>query len=248
MERRSNFGARIERFKDVTSTQDVAKELAEAGAAEGTVVVAERQDKGRGRLGRKWLSPSGGLWFSIILRPNIPANDASRLTLMAAVAIAGALRDQAGIEAHIKWPNDVLVNGKKVCGILTEGGVRGHVLEYVAIGIGIDVNNNVDDLPSELLVPATTLKDEAGQELDLSELLNCCLRSLETEYKDLHEFNLILSRWRMLSAVIDQRVSVSEQMKSVEGKAIDIDETGALLVADDNGTIHKILTGDLKIL
>ncbi len=147
-------------FRELASTNDMAKELAMRGTREGTVVVVETQTSGRGRLKRKWISPQGGLWLSIILRPRIQSKHAPKLTLMASVAVAKTLSKLFPLKVEIKWPNDILINHKKVCGILTEAKTKGEALNFVIVGIGINANFDVNTLPVYLRDSSTTLKEE----------------------------------------------------------------------------------------
>ncbi len=238
----------IERLNTVTSTQDRAREMAEAGAPEGTVVVARVQERGRGRLGRRWLSPSGGLWFSIILRPAISPARTTGLTLLAAVSVTEAVHQTTGITAGIKWPNDVLVNGKKLGGILTEMLVEMNTVRHVILGVGLNVNVDTSHFPIDLLMPVTSLMEETGREIDLDEMLRHCLDCLARDYGLFPDsFNDVLSRWKELSVVIGRRVTVSQPGQVIAGIAVDVDNSGALLVTDDDGQTHLVHAGDLSL-
>jgi BirA family biotin operon repressor/biotin-[acetyl-CoA-carboxylase] ligase len=177
------IGQEIHYFPTVTSTNDVAKELATKGAREGTVVIAETQSRGRGRLGRKWVSPKGGLWFSIILRPEMNPKDALKLTLMASAVVAKVIKDMFKLKTEIKHPNDVVINGKKVCGILTEIRTKGDMLDFVVIGIGINANINLDSFPKYLRKSLTSLKEELKEDVDRERFLHTLLEELEEWYK-----------------------------------------------------------------
>ena len=169
------MGRTILFFRELSSTNDIAKELALQGAAEGTVTVAETQIRGRGRIEREWFSPKGGLWFSIILRPKISPKDAPKLTLMMSVAVAHALSKMFDLATEIKWPNDVLVKNKKICGILTEANTRGNQVQFVIIGVGVNANFDVRDMPFTLQPSSTTLKEELNKEINLEALLRTLL-------------------------------------------------------------------------
>ncbi|MEM2676119.1 MAG: biotin--[acetyl-CoA-carboxylase] ligase, partial [Candidatus Bathyarchaeia archaeon] len=165
------FGKYIFFSHEVNSTNDWAKELAELGAPEGTVAIAETQTAGRGRIGRKWHSPKGGLWFSITLKPNLKPSETVKLVFLAGLAVAETLRELCGLKAETKWPNDVLVDGRKVCGILSEMKTVGEKVDYVVVGVGINANINVEkELPPELRETATSLKAMLGKEISMENL------------------------------------------------------------------------------
>lgn len=245
----SGFGASLERFESLGSTQDVAKERAAAGAPEGTVIVAGVQGRGRGRLGRHWFSPPGGLWFSVVLRPQVAASRISGITLMAAVAVAKAIGGTTRLDAGIKWPNDILLGGRKVAGILTEASVLGYRVNFVTLGIGINANVDVDAFPHDLLMPATSLAAELDREVDLDELLTACIKALGEEYERFAASPPgLLEEWRRRSVTLGRRVRVTQSGSVVEGEALDVDEAGALLVRDDRGDVREVRAGDLTIL
>ena len=172
---RTDFvGREIKYFAEITSTNEVAKELASRGAEEGTVVLAETQTQGKGRLGRRWLSPKGGVWFSVILRPRISAKYSYQLTFMTAVAVAKTIRKLFKLNAEIKWPNDVLVNERKVCGILTETSTRGDAIDFAVVGIGVNANVDLASFPKNLRASVTSLEAEVKGEVEREGLL-CAL-------------------------------------------------------------------------
>jgi len=177
------IGQEIYSFTEVTSTNDMAKELAIKGAKEGTMVIAETQSRGRGRLGRKWVSPEGGIWFSVILRPKVDPEDALKLTLMAAAVVAKVISDMFKLEAEVKWPNDVIINGKKVCGILTEMSTKGGLVDFVVIGVGINANIDLDSFPKHLRKFLTSLKEELRENIDRKRFLCALLEKFEQCYK-----------------------------------------------------------------
>ena len=177
------IGQEIYSFTEVTSTNDMAKELAIKGAKEGTMVIAETQSRGRGRLGRKWVSPEGGIWFSLILRPKVDPEDALKLTLMAAAVVAKVISDMFKLEAEVKWPNDVIINGKKVCGILTEMSTKGGLVDFVVIGVGINANIDLDSFPKHLRKFLTSLKEELRENIDRKRFLCALLEKFEQCYK-----------------------------------------------------------------
>ena len=241
------FGQRIYYFTRVDSTNVTSKKLAQEGAPHGTLVIAEEQDIGKGRLGRSWSSPRGGLWLSMILRPKLPPQDAPKLTLLTAVAVAETLRALENMQVSIKWPNDILLRGKKVCGILTELSAEMDAINYVVIGIGLNINNS--DFSEELREGATSVSIEKGDYFDRLHILTELLKSFESTYimAENHGFDEILNRWRALCGNLGQWVKVIGRTESFEGIAIDIDNTGALLVEKDDGCVERILSGDVSL-
>jgi BirA family transcriptional regulator, biotin operon repressor / biotin---[acetyl-CoA-carboxylase] ligase len=234
------------------STQTRARELALAGTPDGTLVVAEVQTGGRGRLGRSWGSPQGGLWMSLVLRPRFDTSLAARITQTAAVGVAKALWE-IGVEARIKWPNDLLVSGKKICGILAEssaenatGPTRGRRLDYVILGVGM--NANLD--PAELGVldrDLTTIRSELGHDVNLLELLRILLSGLESELGRIEDFGSVLEDWRGLNCTLGEKVRVRRFGHTVEGRAVDLSQEGALLLANSRGTV-ELFEGEIEHL
>jgi len=180
------IGQEIYHFPEVTSTNDVAKELAIKGAKEGTIVVAETQSRGRGRQGRKWVSPEGGIWFSLILRPKVDPEDALKLTLMTAAVVAKVISDMFRLKAEVKWPNDIVINKKKVCGILTETRTKGDIVDFVVIGVGINANINLDSFPKHLRKSLTSLREELKEDINRKRFLCALLEELEQCYERAH--------------------------------------------------------------
>ena len=230
---------RIHYFPEVDSTMDVARELAKQGADEGTVVIAESQSHGRGRLSRKWLSPRGGIYVTLILRPRISPAYAPRMNLMAGVAVASTIRRLFGLEAQLKWPNDVLVAGRKVCGILAEMDAEMDVVNYVNLGIGINANAPIPRFADT----ATSLKDVLGREIPRAELLSALLPEIEHWQLHLME-TALLEEWKRLSVTLGGHVKIVMPGGVIVGRAIDVDATGALIVRDDNGCLRKAMAGD----
>ncbi len=238
------FGRKIVCLDTLPSTMDEAFRLGLDGAVEGTVVCAEGQLKGRGRLGRGWTSPKGkGIYFSVILKPLLPPNEVASLTLLSAVALSEAIKESSGISALIKWPNDLLVNHKKLAGILIE--MKGDLdrVRFVVIGIGLNVNTPLNLLPPQ----ATSLKHELNKTFSRSEILKEILRSLERWYEIFKKkgFEPIHRRWKEYSCTLGERVRIADGQGVVEGMAIDIDDDGGLLIRRDTGLIVKRLTGDI---
>jgi biotin-[acetyl-CoA-carboxylase] ligase BirA-like protein len=221
--------------------------LAVSGAKEGTIVLAESQSKGKGRLGRKWLSPEGGLWFSVILRPRIEPKHALKLTLLGSVVVVKTLNELYGIRAEIKWPNDVLINGRKVCGILTETSIKGKDLNFAVLGFGVNANFDLEAFRQHLRDSAATLKAQLGKEISREILLCKLLENVEICY-DLFksgEFEAILDDWRKLSGFLGSYVRILDGQRAIEGTALDLDSDGALIVRLKDGNTHKVISGDV---
>ncbi|MCX5669639.1 MAG: biotin--[acetyl-CoA-carboxylase] ligase [Candidatus Omnitrophica bacterium] len=238
------IGKKIHYFDYLASTMDLAMQLGMDGAASGSVVLAESQIKGRGRLGREWFSPKyKGIYLSLILRPKILPAACPILTLMSAVSICEAVKKVIDLDAQIKWPNDVLIKNKKVAGILTEMNAEVDKVNFVVIGIGLNVNND----KKSLIAGATSLKEQQGEEISRVVLLQELLRRIENNYlllEDKGEVEII-NKWRNFTLTLGTRVKVDYQDKHIEGQAIDIDVDGALLIRKDSGFIQKISSGDV---
>ena len=242
------IGKNIQYFKETESTNIIAREIANS-VEEGTVVIAESQTQGRGRLGRKWLSPEGGIWLSIILKPRIQPLYASRITLLAGVTVAKTIRS-LGLPAKIKWPNDVLINGKKVCGILTEIEAEIDIIDYCVVGIGIDANVDTESFPEDFRESSTSLKKELGNSINRIEFVQKLLLEFEALYlKFQHdEFSSILEEWRAMSATIGEWVKITTQTRTIYGEAIGVDNEGALILETGEGLLEKIVAGNCEHL
>ncbi|MDI9623944.1 MAG: biotin--[acetyl-CoA-carboxylase] ligase [Methanothermobacter sp.] len=241
------IGRKIYCFDEVDSTNIIAKELAEDDASEGTVVIAKTQTRGRGRRGKKWISPRGGIWMSIILRPEIPPAEAPHLTLVTGVAVAKLLKREFGLDVGIKWPNDILIGDRKVCGILTEAHARFNTIEYIVVGIGIDTNVDVDLFPEEFREGATSLKKELKRDVDSVDLIRKLLVEFEKVYEDFKKgmFSEILNEWRRFSKTIGSYVEIRKQLgEIVRGEAVGVNSEGALILELDNGKLRKIVSGE----
>lgn len=227
------FSANIHGYGKVVSTNTVAYRLAEKGRPEGTVIVAERQTAGKGRMGRSWSSPRKvGLYFSLILRPVIPPSQAPGLSLIAAVSIAESIRQYPKLNAAIKWPNDVLLNGKKVAGVLTELAAELDRVKFVIVGIGINVNHSGKDFPEDLTNKATSLKLESGEKIDRIRLVQLVLTNLEKRYHNFVKGGLKsqIGTIKEYSAILSRRISFRHNGKATVGLAVDIDDNGMLVV------------------
>lgn len=230
---------RIHVYEETASTNDLAAQMARNGAPEGTVLFAEHQTAGRGRQGRTWDSPSHtGLWFSLILRPELPADRWTCFTTWAAVAIAEALQPKLSQPVQIRWPNDLLIDEAKVCGILLEA----H--DFLIVGIGLNVNQTI--FPEGLRTPATSLRLATGQSLDRMQLAADILRALDSSYRTAcHDFPSLIERAWSRSSLRDRPVQIVGGPEPLSGTVIGLDETGALLIRDDNGTLHTIRSGEI---
>ena len=245
-----DVGQTLHCHDELGSTNDEARDLADAGAEHGEVVVTERQTGGRGRRGRSWVSPPGrNVAFSVVLRPEaLPPIRAPELTLVAAVAVCDALR-HAGVDAGIKWPNDVLVGGRKIAGILTELSAETDRVHWVVVGVGVNVNARPEDFPPELRGEATSLLIERGEAAPRALFLAACLTSLEDWYDRHAEGGLapVLQAWRERSVTLGRQVSVRTDEGELTGTAVDLDADGALLVETAAG-VRRIHSGDVALL
>ncbi|SDF17333.1 biotin--[acetyl-CoA-carboxylase] ligase [Sporolituus thermophilus] len=243
------FGKEIRYFAEIGSTNNEAKRLAAEGCPEGLIVVAEAQNTGRGRLARGWFSPFGkGIWLSVVLRPSFHPLDAPKCTLMAAVALTKAIHKVTDAPCGIKWPNDILYEGKKLVGILTEMSAEMDAINYVVIGMGINVNIAPDEFPPELRDIATSVAAAAGRPVSRLALLAEVLAELETVYclAVSQGFDPVLDEWRKLSITLGQQVNVLAPGETFTGIAVNIDNEGALLVDTGQG-VRRVLAGDVSI-
>ncbi|MEM3616851.1 MAG: biotin--[acetyl-CoA-carboxylase] ligase [Candidatus Bathyarchaeia archaeon] len=235
---------------EVGSTNDWARELAELGAPEGTVAIAEIQTVGRGRLGRKWLSPKGGLWFSIILKPKLKPPETVKLVFLAGLAVAEAIRELYGLKAETKWPNDVLVDGRKVCGILSEMKTIGEKVDYAIIGIGVNANIDVEkDFPKELSETATSIQKALGRRIALEELFKALLEKVDNFYQIFFKegFTPILKEWKRYASFLGCAVEVSIDDERLEGIASDVDDSGALVLRLEDGSVKRVFVGEISL-
>ena len=233
-----------------TSTNDVAKQMAARGAPEGSLAVAEEQTQGRGRLARMWFSPPGaGLYVSIILRPLLLPVHATRIVSLAAVAVAEILIAATGLAVRVKWPNDVLVGGKKIAGILAEAAVEMDAVDYVVIGIGLNVNVPPDSFPAELRPTATSILAAAGRSFSRLHLLRQLLASLESTYNTFCEagFTPILKRWKSLADMTGRQVSLRTMDGIYRGEVVDFDEDGFMILRDTVGRQRRFYSGDVTL-
>ncbi|TQR46845.1 biotin--[acetyl-CoA-carboxylase] ligase [Paenibacillus popilliae] len=244
----SKLGHQLRIIARTESTQNEAAVWALEGAADGAVIIAEEQTGGRGRQGKSFHSPAGkGIWMSLILRPQIPLQFTPQLTLLSAVALCRAMKRMTDVNLGIKWPNDILYEDKKVCGILTESSAEDERLVHVIAGVGISVNLEEHDYPEELRSKVTSLKIASGKEIDRASLLAECLFELEQLYKLYVEqgFAPIRTLWEAQSVTIGRSLSVTTPNGIVSGVAQGLDDSGALIVLGEDGCYRKIFSGDV---
>ena len=244
------IGRDIQVFEETTSTNDVVEKLARDGVKEGAVVFAELQTKGRGRLGRKWVSPTRkGLWFSILLRPQLRPQETTQLTVASATAVRRAIRNVTGLTADIKWPNDLLIGGKKVVGILTEMSAEVDCVRHLILGIGVDVNQEARDFAPELRPIATSLRIEADGVVGRAELATALLRELDADYARIGrgQFAAVADEWEGGCTTLGKNVSVQMGARIIRGCAEALDDDGALLVRTEHGRLERIIGGDVTL-
>lgn len=229
----------IHYFDEVDSTMDIARELARKQCPHFTVVIAGRQKKGRGRLKRYWLSSEGGLYFTIVVRPKIPPILGSRVNFAASMILAKTLRNMFDIKAMVKWPNDVLVDGKKISGILSEMEAEMDRVSFINIGLGINVNN--DPTPYEPM--ATSLKKILGKEVPRIEVLKTFLDHFEDAVKNT-DFDNVVSEWKRYTETLNRHVRIVTAHEVSEGLAVDVDDNGALILKLPDGSLKRIIYGD----
>ena len=242
------MGGEILCFRKVFSTNSIAKFLANHNAEEGTALVSEIQTNARGRLGKKWEAPEGGIWMSIILRPKVPPARIGLITLATGVAIAKAIRS-LGVDAKIKWPNDILIAGNKISGVLTEVNATFNEIDWVVVGIGIDSNLKLEDFSEDIRIGTTTLTEELPTKVDENELISIFLNEFEKVYK-LYvdgEIEEILNDWRALSDTIGKYVNITQTGgKITQGYVVGVNNEGSLIIEKQDGSLEKIISGELR--
>jgi BirA family transcriptional regulator, biotin operon repressor / biotin---[acetyl-CoA-carboxylase] ligase len=244
------IGRDIRVFEQTNSTNDVIEKLARDGVKEGVAVFAESQTKGRGRLGRKWVSPARkGLWFSILLRPDLRPQETTQLTVASAIALLRAIHDETGLSPEIKWPNDILIGGKKVAGILTELNAELDKVRYIILGVGINVNLDANEFPAELKKTATSLKIETGETISRAELAAAILRELDEDYSRIcsGKFEDVADEWEENCATMGKNVVVQIGERKIHGRAESLDDDGALLLRTEHGHLERISGGDVTL-
>jgi BirA family biotin operon repressor/biotin-[acetyl-CoA-carboxylase] ligase len=245
-------GNEIVFFSSIASTNQKAMEIGiERDNCEGIVVIADSQTSGRGRLGRRWISPPGvNLYFTILFKPPFQPKEASIMTLTAAVAVVSAIRNNTGLKAEIKWPNDIYLNGKKTGGILTEMKIGNNRIRFLAVGIGVNVNMLPDMLDSNVRPFSTSLKAEKGEPVNRTGLLKEILREMEKQYKILLTGNkrAIISKWLEFNSTIGRNIRVQIQDRTISGMAEGINEEGELIIKRASGKSETVSAGDVTIL
>ncbi len=242
------FGTEFHYFAEIGSTNTHARRLAEQGARQGELVVADSQTDGRGRLGRHWVSPPNvNLYISFVLRPKLPPARVPQITLMAAVALAETLQSFLPVLPSIKWPNDITVNGKKLAGILTEVNCGTESVEFVILGIGVNVNYPVDLMPEEIRQRATSVLVERQNKVSREDLMGRLIQDLDRCYGEFEEngFAPLAPRWEAYFGWRGQRVRIELLDQVVVGIAKGIDHDGALLLEDDHGGLQRVIAGDV---
>ncbi len=242
------FGHKIHYFEEVASTNKIAKEMAATGAEEGTLVLAETQSGGmRGRIGREWISPFGGVCFSLVLRPKAAPRNATKITLAAAAAVCKTIRDLYGLDARINWPNDVLIGGRKVSGILTDMAMDINSIKYIVLGFGVNVNVEMLSFPARIQKTATSIKEETGKTVSRREFIDALLLEFERLYAAFNEgrYDVILDEYKALIYPLGSSVIVKDQDNLYEGTSVDITEDGAFVMKARDGTLMTFVTGDV---
>lgn len=245
------LGHHMEYLQQVDSTNVYAKKIAENRFQNGTVVLAEEQARGKGRLGRQWISPKGkGIFMSLMLKPKIAPSEAAKITLLTACAVSKAIEETCGISVQIKWPNDIVVKGKKLCGILTEMGAEMDEINYLIVGIGINVNLEQQELPEELWPIATSLQIEKGEKLDRKRLAASVLNYFEDYYKLFTETGSIaafIKEYKAKCVVMGKEVKILSSTMEMQGTVTDISEEGQLILELPDGSIREIISGEVSL-
>lgn len=245
------IGGEVVYYAETDSTNLRAHELGKAGAAEGTVVIADRQTAGRGRLGRTWCSPPGvNLYASVLVRPPVAPRHASQLTFLSAAAVARAVAESSGLKATVKWPNDVLVGGRKLAGLLNELDAETERIHYLILGIGVNLNMQAEQFPGDLRYPATSLMLECGHKISRTDFARCLLRHLDRLYALYlaRGFEPILAAWQEYFDLCGRMVEVDYQDRRVAGCVKGLDKDGALLLERADGSTERVLAGDVRPL
>jgi BirA family biotin operon repressor/biotin-[acetyl-CoA-carboxylase] ligase len=256
------MGRKIYHFEKLKSTMEVAHKLALSNTEEGSLVLAESQTEGKGRLGREWLSPSReGIWLSLVLYPGVSPFHTPKMSLTAALGVARTIRKLSDLPAFIKWPNDVLVRGKKVCGVLVEMNTESEKINYLILGVGVNLNVDLQNFPPRIRSRATSLKKELGHEVSRVEFLQVMLKEFEDLYLKFRrgEFNSLLEEVKDLSTVLGKRVRVISnrrgdihgargENKKIEGEACDLDLEGNLIVRLESGFLQPIAWGNIEVI
>lgn len=236
-------------FSEIDSTNDEAKRRAESGEPEGTIVIAEKQLNGKGRYGRSWISPKGeNIYMSTILKPHITPREAPQISLVAGISACNAIKQFTGLEALLKWPNDIILNGKKIAGILIEMNAEIKDIKYIIMGIGINVNT--DEIDREIKYKATSLKIETGKNYMRRELAKCIIENFEKLYEIYIEnssFKYFIDEYKKYCINLNKRVKVIRKNEEIKGEVIDVTESGDLLIRTDEGEEIDIFAGEVSV-
>jgi BirA family biotin operon repressor/biotin-[acetyl-CoA-carboxylase] ligase len=238
------IGRSVLYFPSVTSTNDVAKEKAAGGAAEGTVIIAGEQTAGKGRLKRRWLTPGGNIALSVVLRPGLLLLPS--MIMLASLAVVRSIEAVTGLKPGIKWPNDILVDGKKVCGILIENDIRGKKVNYSVIGIGINIAPEMPDI-ARTRYPATSLSAELGEKVSRRDIIRRLLSEMDEMYLDLSSGGSVFVEWRESLVTLGTEVRIAAGETVCEGIAESVNEDGSLLLRDKDGSLVTVVAGDVTL-
>ena len=226
-------------YPESDSTMDIGREMAHKGCSDFSIIIAESQKKGRGRLNRTWHSEAGGLYFTIVLRPQLPPVMSPRVIFCASLTLARILREQYNVPAMVKWPNDILVNEKKICGMLSEMEAEADQVNYLNIGVGLNVNND----PMQREPNAISLKEILGRSVMRKEILSVFLDGFETHLKE-YGLEGVVEQWKKYTITLNRQVRIVTGSETIEGRAIDLDDNGSLLLKLDDGSIKTVFYGD----
>ncbi len=243
------IGKKIRYLENTASTIWVGKQMCsegDVGKMHGLVIIAEEQTGGIGRMGRAWVSPSGGIWITVVLKPHVPIDHIFMITMAGSIAIARAIRKEFDLGALIKWPNDIFIGHKKVAGLLLELSADADSVHYCLLSIGIDVNVPLNQFSPALQKDITSISAEVGHEVDRASFLARILKEFESRFLLIEsgEYETITREWKSLSCTLENRVQIRTLKNSFEGDAIDIDEFGALIIRKDNGKLERVISGD----
>jgi BirA family transcriptional regulator, biotin operon repressor / biotin---[acetyl-CoA-carboxylase] ligase len=243
------IGKKMRYIENTPSTIWVGKQLCSEGDVEkmhGMVIIAEEQTGGVGRMGRAWVSPSGGIWVTIVLKPHVPVDHIFMITMAGSIAVARAIRKEFNIGALIKWPNDIFIGNKKVAGLLLELSAEADEVHHCLLSIGIDVNVPVSNFSPELRDQITSISAEIGHEVDRASFLARILKEFESRFMLIEEgeYDSIIQEWKSISCTLDHKVQIRTLKNSFDGEAVDIDEFGALIIRKPNGKLERVIAGD----
>jgi len=246
------IGKEVIYLESATSTNDYAAELSrKRDDTDGIVVIADSQSRGKGRLGRAWISPPGvNLYFTVMLKPPFPPSEASLLTMAAAVATINAVREYTGLPAEVKWPNDILIDGRKAGGILLEMRSDKNRINMLAVGIGLNVNMSLHEFPEDLRSSATSLKVEKGEDVDRMGLLGTILEELEKTYKIILRGNkrALINKWIRLNCTLGHEITAKDRDRVISGIAEDVNEMGGLIIRTSDGKVETLSAGEVTIV